>query len=157
MPCLLLSVSVWVVHVHARVLEQTTAGVDDAAAIEALVEKPETVEALVHEVARREKLTLPPELAGRVAAHAERNMRRALLSLEACRVQTYPFKADQPVAGADWEAYVTQIANEALAEQSPKRLLQIRDRCHWISSKRAPAGRLGLTTCSSARGASRRT
>ena len=73
----------------------------------------------MNEVARREKLTLPPELAGRVAAHAQRNMRRALLSLEACRVQMYPFKADQPVAGADWEAYVTQIANEALAEQSP--------------------------------------
>ena len=29
-------------------------------------------------------------------------MRRALLGLEACRVQMYPFKADQPVAGADW-------------------------------------------------------
>ena len=92
----------------------------------------ETVEALVREVARREKLTLPPELAGRVAAHAERNMRRALLSLEACRVQMYPFKADQPVAGADWEAYVTQIANEALAEQSPKRLLQIRGRLYEL-------------------------
>lgn len=35
------------------------------------------------EVARREKLQLPAELAGRVALHSERNMRRALLSLEA--------------------------------------------------------------------------
>jgi hypothetical protein len=34
------------------------------------------------DVARREKLVLPPELAGRVALHSERNMRRALLSLE---------------------------------------------------------------------------
>ena len=72
------------------------------------------------------------ELAGRVAMHAERNMRRALLSLEACRVQQYPFKADQPVMGTDWEAYVAQIAGEALAEQSPKRLLQIRGRLYEL-------------------------
>jgi replication factor C subunit 3/5 len=47
-------------------------------------------------------------------------------------VQQYPFKADQAVMGADWEAYVTQIANEALAEQSPKRLLQIRGRLYEL-------------------------
>ncbi len=81
----------------------------------------EAVETLVIEVARREKLTLPAELAGRVALHAERNMRRALLSLEACRVQQYPFTPDQVVVGADWEAYVTLSATETLAEQSPSR------------------------------------
>jgi replication factor C subunit 3/5 len=90
------------------------------------------IEALLHDVAKREKLQLPPELAGRVAMHAERNMRRAMLSLEACRVQQYPFKADQPVMGTDWEAYVAQIAGEALAEQSPKRLLQIRGRLYEL-------------------------
>ena len=84
------------------------------------------VEALLHDVAKKEKLTLPPELAGRVAAHSERNMRRALLSLEACRAHQYPFTPDQVVQGTDWEAYVAQIANEILQEQSPKRLLQVR-------------------------------
>ena len=81
---------------------------------------------MLHDVAKREKLTLPPELAGRVAAHSERNMRRALLSLEACRAHQYPFTPDQVVQGTDWEAYVAQIANEILQEQSPKRLLQVR-------------------------------
>jgi replication factor C subunit 3/5 len=90
------------------------------------------VETLLNDVARREKLTLPPELAARVALHAERNMRRALLSLEAARVQQYPFKADQQVAGTDWEAYVAQIAGELLGEQSPKRLLQIRGRLYEL-------------------------
>lgn len=100
---------------------------------------PEQVEELLVEVARREKLVLPPELAGRVALHSERNMRRALLSLEACRVQQYPFKADQPVQGTDWEAYLTQIAGEILAEQSPKRLLQTRGRLYELIVNCIPA------------------
>ena len=47
-------------------------------------------------------------------------------------MQQYPFTPDQVVAGADWEAYVTQIASETLAEQSPKRLLQIRGRLYEL-------------------------
>ena len=92
----------------------------------------ETVEKLVMDVAQKEKLAMPPELAARLALHSERNMRRCLLSMEACRVQQYPFKADQPVQLCDWEAYVTQIANEILQEQTPKRLLQVRGRFYEL-------------------------
>ena len=53
----------------------------------------------------------------------------------ACRVAQYPFKADQPVQGTDWEAYVAQIAGEMLAEQSPKRLLQIRGRLYGRATR----------------------
>ena len=81
------------------------------------------VEALLHDVAKREKLTLPPELAGRVAAHSERNMRRALLSLEACRAHQYPFTAGPGRAGdglggvrrADRERDLTGAVAEASA------------------------------------------
>ena len=62
---------------------------------------PDQVEELLMEVAKKEKLQLPPELAGRVALHSERNMRRALLSLEACRVQQYPFKA-----GGEYDTFI---------------------------------------------------
>ena len=101
--------------------------------------KREAIEELLFDVAKKQKLDLPPELAGRVALHSERNMRRALLSLEACRVQQYPFKADQPVQGTDWEVYVQQIAGEMLAEQSPKRLLQIRGRLYELIVNCIPA------------------
>ena len=47
-------------------------------------------------------------------------------------MQQYPFKADQPVQLCDWEAYVTQIANEILQEQTPKRLLQVRGRFYEL-------------------------
>ena len=66
-------------------------------------------------------------------------MRRALLSLEACRVQMYPFKADQPVAGADWEAYVTQIANEALGSIGQATAADPRAFIRAARERRAPA------------------
>jgi replication factor C subunit 3/5 len=45
-------------------------------------------------------------LAVRMAASADRNLRRALLSLEAARVERYPFADDQPLALPDWELYI---------------------------------------------------
>lgn len=40
-------------------------------------------------VCKKEGLNLPPELAKRIAEKSNRNMRRALLMCEACRVQQY--------------------------------------------------------------------
>jgi replication factor C subunit 3/5 len=92
----------------------------------------EQIETLLHDVAKKEKLELPPELATRVAVASRRNMRRALLSLETCRVMSYPFKPTQAVQVTDWEMYINQIGAEILAEQSPARLLQIRGRLYEL-------------------------
>ena len=64
------------------------------------------VEEQVQAVAAHERLTLPVPLAKRLAAASERNLRRALLSLEACKVAQYPFAEDQEVAAPDWELYI---------------------------------------------------
>jgi len=91
----------------------------------------EVVDLLQH-VAAKEALQLPPEFAARVARAADRNMRRALLSLEACKVADYPFKAEQPIQTTDWELYIAQIAREVLSEQSPKALLLVRSRLYEL-------------------------
>mmetsp|Transcript_9184 Transcript_9184/g.31901 ORF Transcript_9184/g.31901 Transcript_9184/m.31901 type:complete len:357 (+) Transcript_9184:38-1108(+) len=83
-------------------------------------------------VARKEGIVLPPDMAARVAAASERNMRRAVLSLEACKAVQYPFAEGQAVAAADWQLYVQQIASEVLAEQTPKRLYQVRGRLYEL-------------------------
>ena len=44
------------------------------------------------------------ELAQRIAEKSDRNLRRAILLTEACRVQQYPFSPDQKVMDLDWEA-----------------------------------------------------
>lgn len=77
-------------------------------------------------VAVREKLALPAPLARRLAEGCDRNLRRALLSLEACKVAQSPLTEDQAVAEPDWELYIKEIAAEVMAEQSPKRLYQVR-------------------------------
>ena len=69
--------------------------------------KKEVVEVLQH-VAATEGLMLPSGLADRVADSAGRSLRRALLSLEVCRVSQYPFADDQPLQLPDWELY-TQV------------------------------------------------
>ena len=42
---------------------------------------------MLHSVCKKEQLTLPAELAYNVASLSGRNLRRALLMLETCRVQ----------------------------------------------------------------------
>lgn len=57
-------------------------------------------------VAKKERLDLPKALAARIARSADRNVRRAVLMLEACRVQQYPFSPTQPIQTMDWERYI---------------------------------------------------
>ena len=59
-------------------------------------------------------------------------MRRALLSLEACKVAQYPFKDDQVIQNTDWELYIAQIAREVMSDQSPKTLFAIRGRLYEL-------------------------
>jgi replication factor C subunit 3/5 len=46
--------------------------------------------------------------------------------LEACKAKQYPLKADQEVQLADWEKGIQQIAKLVLADQSAKRLFEVR-------------------------------
>jgi len=66
----------------------------------------EVVQEQLYAVAKKEGLQLPAALAARIAASSCRDLRRALLTLEVCRVQQYPLKEDQAVHPADWEAYI---------------------------------------------------
>jgi replication factor C subunit 3/5 len=87
---------------------------------------------VLEHVAKKEGLTLPPELAARVAQQADGNLRKALLSLEACKVAQYPFTDDQAVQQTDWELYLQEVTAEILAEQSPKCLLGIRAKLYEL-------------------------
>lgn len=60
------------------------------------------------------------------ARKSERNMRRAILMLEACKAKQYPFQPDQSIELADWEKCIQSIARMVLAEQSAKKLFEVR-------------------------------
>ncbi|CAK9197039.1 unnamed protein product [Sphagnum troendelagicum] len=89
-------------------------------------------------IAKKESLVLPPELAGRIVLQSNRNLRRAILCLEACRVQQYPFTKDQVVQTTDWEQFITEISNDILNEQSPKRLFLVRGKLYELLTNCIP-------------------
>ncbi|KAG2456944.1 RFC3 factor, partial [Polypterus senegalus] len=72
-------------------------------------------------VCKKEGLSLPAELAKKIAEKSGRNLRKALLMCEACRVQQLPFSADQDIPETDWEVYLRETANAIVSQQSPQR------------------------------------
>lgn len=65
----------------------------------------QVMDTLMH-VSREEQLALPPQLAARIVAASGRDVRKALLCLECCRVQQFPFSDSQQPRIADWELYI---------------------------------------------------
>ncbi|KAM0943569.1 putative AAA+ ATPase domain, DNA polymerase III, clamp loader complex, gamma/delta/delta subunit [Dioscorea sansibarensis] len=90
-------------------------------------------------IAKKENLQLPPGFAARIASQSNRNLRRAILSFETCRVQQYPFTANQAISPLDWEQYVSEIASDMMKEQSPKRLFLVRGKLYELLVNCIPA------------------
>ena len=95
---------------------------------------------LLVSTARKEGVTCPPALAEKVALACERNTRRALLMLEAIRVQQngHLLSADAPLQLPDWEVYISKIAREIMSEQSPTKLMQVRDMLYELLTNCIP-------------------
>jgi replication factor C subunit 3/5 len=87
----------------------------------------------------KEGLSLPLPVAAKVAAQSGRNLRRALLMLEAARVTAYPFNPAAPVAPMDWERYCAALAADVLREQSPRALLTARTKVYDLLVNCIPA------------------
>ncbi|KAJ8605208.1 hypothetical protein CTAYLR_000440 [Chrysophaeum taylorii] len=94
---------------------------------------------VLQSVAAKERLVLPDKLAARVAKASNRNLRRAVLALEAAKVKQYPFDEECPIEPPDWEAYVHSIAQDITRDQSPQRLLACREKLYDLLSKCVPA------------------
>jgi len=90
-------------------------------------------------IAKKEKVELPNELAMRIAHSSQRNMRRAILMMEACRVQQYPFVPNQTVPLSDWETFIAQLGMSIVQEQSPQKLLEAREKLYELLINCIPA------------------
>ena len=82
---------------------------------------------------------LPPALANKIAASSKRNLRRAVLMLEACKVQQYPMDASQTVQVADWERFIASIGEDILREQAPSQLLKVRAKLYELLTNCIPS------------------
>ncbi|CAL8082071.1 unnamed protein product [Calicophoron daubneyi] len=104
---------------------------------------------ILKNTARREGLTMPTELANRIAVVSGRNLRRALLLAEVARWQYCPLSSDQSVQMPDWQAYLEETAAVILSEQSPRRILEVRGRLYELICHCIPADMImrGLVDC----------
>ena len=92
----------------------------------------EEIIGVLQNIAKKENCQLPLELAEKIAEKSNRNLRRAILLTEACRVAQYPFTADQAVMDLDWEIYLKQTAQAILQEQTPRKLMEVRSRLYEL-------------------------
>ena len=98
------------------------------------------VSRVLQAVAARQSITLPEELAMNLARESSRNLRRALLMLEACHVQQRGgLTKDMPVQKTDWELYIRQLAMDVTREQSPQRLMAAREKLYELLVNCIPA------------------
>lgn len=84
----------------------------------------EIVEILTY-ISKRENFDLPASFAGTVATQSRQNMREAILALEACKTNNYPFIDGQAIP-LGWENVLQELAADILDDPSPKRLFLVR-------------------------------
>ena len=99
------------------------------------------VSEVLQAVAKKENCPCPPDLSNRIAVNCDRNLRRALLMLEAAKVQNggKQLMPDTPVQLPDWELYIVKMAREIMQEQTPAKLLAVRDMLYELLTNCIPA------------------
>lgn len=94
---------------------------------------------MLQSVAEQESITLPDSFAELIAKNCNGNLRKALLTFEAAKIQNYPFTPNQECVITDWEAFIGDIAAVMIEEQSPQRLLLVRGKLYELLSRCIPA------------------
>lgn len=105
------------------------------------------VAAVLCDVASKEGVPLPLPLAERVSAASARNLRDALLMLECLKVRHGTLTAELTPELPDWTLYVHAIASGILQEQSPQKLLSVRDQLYELLGHCVPAPLLLRMLC----------
>ncbi|PVU90132.1 hypothetical protein BB561_005008 [Smittium simulii] len=81
---------------------------------------------ILEHVASKENFQLPNSIAVRIAEQSDRNLRKAILMLEATYVTQFPFSDNVDLPLPDWETIVNDLAKSLLDAQSPAVVLKSR-------------------------------
>lgn len=74
----------------------------------------------LNDVAQKEGFELPEKVANNIVLKSERNLRVALLMLEAAKSKKLPLDPDQNVELPQWQVYINQLTKKIVEQQSPK-------------------------------------
>lgn len=84
------------------------------------------------QVAKKEKFQLPEDVAKQIGKESTGNLRKALLVLEAMRMQSPSFDSNVQIAKPDWQSYTIQVAKEITSDPSPDGLLKVRGKIYEL-------------------------
>ncbi|OQV01613.1 Replication factor C domain-containing protein [Cladophialophora immunda] len=88
---------------------------------------------------KRENWKLVPALNARIARESGRNLRKALLMLEAVYAQ-HPEPSDKtPIPPPDWELLIEQVARDIVRERTPQMILATRAKLYDLLTHCIPA------------------
>jgi len=87
---------------------------------------------VLQKIATAEKWNLPPKFAALIAKKSMRNLRRAILMLETCKIEKDPFQETQNIPLPEWEEFLGTLAQQIVQDQSPKRLLAVRTKLYEL-------------------------
>ncbi|ODN83264.1 hypothetical protein L202_01436 [Cryptococcus amylolentus CBS 6039] len=98
----------------------------------------EEMDQVLNHVAKKERFSLPSSASSAILTASQGNLRKALLVLEAMRMQKPDLSGDIEVAKPDWETYCGKVADAILQEQSAPRLLEVRGKLYELLSHCIP-------------------
>ncbi|KAK5650626.1 hypothetical protein RI129_001655 [Pyrocoelia pectoralis] len=84
------------------------------------------ISSILQNICKKEGLTIPSEFAQKIAEKSNRNVRRAILMCEACKVEQYPFSVKQNIAEPDWLMFIRAMSRKISQEQSVNTLANVR-------------------------------
>jgi len=90
------------------------------------------IQKILQDICIKESITLPPKFGAMIAKKSNRNLRRAVMSLQAAYTEQYPFQPGQLIPQPDWENFIGTIATMMISEQSPKQLLAVRGKFYEL-------------------------
>lgn len=96
------------------------------------------MDAALRYVASREKFDLDDSAATQIVENAGGNLRKAILVLEALKMQSPDLSGSLAIAKPDWETYCHQIADLIIQEQSPARVMEVRGKLYELLSHCIP-------------------
>ncbi|KAF9450079.1 P-loop containing nucleoside triphosphate hydrolase protein [Macrolepiota fuliginosa MF-IS2] len=97
----------------------------------------EMTSVLLH-VAKKENLNMPEEAIEKIVEDSSGNLRKALLVMEALKMQSPNLTGSLSIAKPDWETYCHKVADLIVGEQSPARVMEVRTKFYELLSHCIP-------------------
>ncbi|KAJ9074192.1 Subunit of heteropentameric Replication factor C (RF-C) [Entomophthora muscae] len=96
------------------------------------------IASILLDIGNKVEIDLPMQLATNIAQSSGRNLRKAILMLEAAHLQNQILSPSTAVPIPEWEIYIKETARFIVRNPSPQSLLEVRTRLYELLAKCIP-------------------